>query len=711
MTSASTGAATSSGSHIGRVGWRVVVVWSGLALAVAVAVAVGTLVLLGLTWSDRVTPLSASRIQDGVLVIAFLGYSLVGALIVSRRSKNRVGWIFLGAGLTLQLWVISYWYATYGLVARPGTLPIAELTAWTSEWTVIVGIGLAFTFLLLVFPTGRLPSTKWRPVSWFAAFAVLIAGITWATSPGPLSGFGDVTNPVGIAAVGRLDLSGLGWVLTVLAVVASAVSLIVRYIRSAGVERRQIQWFAFAAAFMGLALVATSIASESEWGPIGLIGDVLFLLALVALPAAAYVAILKHDLYDLDIVVSRTITFGLLTALITGTYVAVVVGVGTLVGTAGEPNLALSVLATAIVAVAFQPARARVQGLANRLVYGERATPYEVLAEFSHRMGDAIDAEAVLPQMTRIVTDGTGAVTADVWLVVGSELHRVSSSSPHEQRRLTVPMAGEQIPVLPDKPQTVSIRHQGRLLGAITLVMPPGRALTRTENRLLTDLAAQAGLILSNVRLVEEVKASRQRIVSAQDQERRRIERDIHDGVQQRLVALSLALKMTATRVGHDPPEAVSESLDDAAAEARETLGDLRRLARGIHPAIITEGGLVAALESLAERAAVPVDLRVPDTGRLSGPVEVTVYYVVAEAITNAVKHAGASTVAVDLTSSDGQIVVEVVDDGSGGAVASPGSGLSGLEDRVAALGGHLQIDSPPGAGTRIRVDIPCESS
>ncbi len=176
-------------------------------------------------------------------------------------------------------------------------------------------------------------------------------------------------------------------------------------------------------------------------------------------------------------------------------------------------------------------------------------------------------------------------------------------------------------------------------------------------------------------------------------------------------MALSLALKMTATRVGHDPPEAVIESLEDASAEARETLVELRRLARGIHPAIVTEGGLVAALESLAERAPVPVNLRAPDTGRLPAAVEVTVYYVVAEALTNTVKHAGASTVAVDLTRSDGQILVEVVDDGSGGDLASPGSGLSGLEDRVAALGGHLQLDSPPGGGTRIQVDIPCESS
>jgi signal transduction histidine kinase len=325
-------------------------------------------------------------------------------------------------------------------------------------------------------------------------------------------------------------------------------------------------------------------------------------------------------------------------------------------------------------------------------------------------MGDAIDAEAVLPEIARIVAEGTGAVTAEVWLVVGSDLHRVSSSSLHEHRRVTVPMAGEHLPTLPESSQTVSIRHQGQLLGAITLTMPPGRALTRTEDLLLNDLAAQAGLVLSNVRLVEEVKASRQRIVSAQDEERRRLERDIHDGVQQRLLALSLALKMTATRVGHDPPEAVIESLDAAAAEARATLVELRRLARGIHPAIVTEGGLVAALDSLAERSPLPVEMQVPDTGRLPASVEVTVYYVVAEALTNTVKHAAASTVAIDVARSDGRILVEVVDDGSGGALASPGSGLSGLGDRVAALGGHLQIDSPPGGGTRIQADIPCGS-
>ncbi len=708
MTSASRAALKSSSPDAGRSEWPVVVARAGLALAVGLMAA--TLVLLGLTWSGDVPPLGASDVQDAVLVGVFFAYSIVGALIVTRLPQNRVGWIFLASGLLLQVWVFSYRYAAYGLEERPGSLPAAELLAWVSEWSVVLGLGLAFTFLLLLFPTGRLVSRRWGAVAWFAAFAIGFTTITWATTPGRLSEFAQVTNPVGIAAVGRLDLPGLGWVLTVLAIVASAVSLVVRYVRSTGLERRQIQWFVYAAVVMAVALVVVSIASESQSSPIGVAADVLLPVAFVALPAAAYVAIFKNDLYDLELVVSKTITFGVLTALITGSYVAVVVGVGAVVGTIGESNLVLSVLATAIVAIAFQPARVRVQRLANRLVYGERATPYEVLAELSHRMGDAIEAEEVLPQMARVVTEGTGALRAELWLVVGRHLHRLSSWPP-ESGSPTLPLTEGRLPPVPGATRTVEVHHQGELIGAVALTMPPGRTLTPTEDRLLADLAAQAGLVLRNVRLFEELKASRRRIVSAQDEERRRLERDIHDGVQQRLLALALTLKMTAARVGHDPNEAVIESLDDAAGEARETLVELRRLARGIHPAIITEGGLVAALESLAERTPLPVEMQVPDPERLPAPVEVTVYYVVAEALTNAVKHAAASKVAVDVVRSDGRILVEVVDDGSGGALASPGSGLSGLGDRVAALGGHLQIDSPPGRGTRIQVDIPCGSS
>lgn len=685
----------------------VTVAWVGLAMAAGLVAA--TLVLIVLTSSDQVGPMFvSSHLLDGVFALAFLAYSAVGALIVGRRPDNRVGWIFLASGLGFHLWIFAWRYAAYGLLVRPGSLPATEAAAWLSLWVGAVGFGLAFTFLPQLFPDGSLPPRRRRPVAWFTAAALLVWAFTWGTAPGPLDSFPQVDNPVGIAAVGRVN-PGLGWGLFVLAVLASAASLIIRYVRSAGVERRQIKWFAYAAALMGLALVATTIASEG-WRPAAVAADVLFPVAVAGMPIAAFLAIFKHDLYDLDLVVSRTITFSALAALITGVYVAVVAGVGAAVGTAGEFSLALAVLATAVVAVAFQPVRARVKRLANRLVYGLQATPYEVLAEFSRRMGGTLAAEDALPQMARIVGEGTGAIKAEVWLVVGGGLRRVASWPP-EPDRPVVSLTGDGLPALPETSRTVEVRRQEELLGVIALAMPPGRALTPTEDRLLADVAAQAGLVLSNVRLVEEVKASRQRLVAAQDEERRRLERDIHDGVQQRLVTLSLALKMTAAQLSGDGPEGVIDALDAAAREAAETLAELRRLARGIHPAIVTEGGLAAALESLAERAPFPVEVRIAQAGRLQAPVEITVYYLVSEALTNAAKHAIASAAAVDLDRADGRIVVAVADDGVGGAIASPGSGLSGLADRVAALGGRLEIDSPAGGGTRLRAEIPCASS
>jgi signal transduction histidine kinase len=201
------------------------------------------------------------------------------------------------------------------------------------------------------------------------------------------------------------------------------------------------------------------------------------------------------------------------------------------------------------------------------------------------------------------------------------------------------------------------------------------------------------------------------RIVAAQDDERRRIERDIHDGVQQRLVALSLALRMASADLRSGSDGAMVDALEEAAEEARAALTELRRLARGIHPAVVSEGGLVAALDSLAERSPVPTEVVGVPSQRLPAPVEVTAYYVVAEALANVAKHARATRVRVSVTRYDAGLRVEVTDDGIGGATRGAGSGLVGLSDRVAALDGRLQLDSPPGQGTRLWAEIPCASS
>jgi hypothetical protein len=384
-----------------------------------------TLVLAGLTWSDPVQAMSGSDLQDAGLALAFLTYSTVGAVIVGRRPHHGVGAILLAGGLLLQIWVCSYRYASYGVAGRATAPPGASLAAWMTTWTVVPGLGLAFALLPLLYPTGRLDSSHQRRVTWLVVLAVAFATATWATVPGPLDGFARFTNPIGIDAVDRLGLDGLGWALLMLAVATSTVTLIARYRRSSGQERLQIRWLGVAVVGVAGLLVATTVMSETGWRALDALASVIFPVAVAAVPVAVAVAIFRHNLFDLDVVISRTLTFGLLSTLIVGVYVAVVVGVGSLLGNAAGLNMVLSVVATALVAVSFEPARARAQRLANRLVFGERASPYESLAALSHRMADTIETDDVLARIARIVAAGTGfcgtclaacsATTRDCW--------------------------------------------------------------------------------------------------------------------------------------------------------------------------------------------------------------------------------------------------------------------------------------------------------
>ena len=268
----------------------------------------------------------------------------------------------------------------------------------------------------------------------------------------------------------------------------------------------------------------------------------------------------------------------------------------------------------------------------------------------------------------------------------------------------------------PDRAVTVITRSDERI-GA--LVHDPA---LREEPALLDAVCAAAGLAMENERLhaevlarLAEVSASRARIVEAADAERRRVERNLHDGAQQRLVTLSLALTMARSRLAkgttpseESPGSHVGELLSEAAEELVQALRELRELGRGIHPAILTEEGLDAALQSLAERSPVPVEISAHAGAPLPQPVEAAAYYVVSEALANVAKYADASTVKVIVERCERTVLVEVADDGMGGAVARPGSGLEGLGDRVAALDGRLGVDSPPGQGTRVRAEIPC---
>jgi signal transduction histidine kinase len=252
---------------------------------------------------------------------------------------------------------------------------------------------------------------------------------------------------------------------------------------------------------------------------------------------------------------------------------------------------------------------------------------------------------------------------------------------------------------------TTPVLVSGRVWGAVSVTLGEGSFPLNTEDR-IAQFSSLVATALANAEAREELLASRARIVEAGDAERRRLERNLHDGAQQRLVSLSLSLRLAQAKLGSDP-HAADEILSGASVELALALEELRELARGIHPAVLTDRGLGPALESLADRTPVPVNLEEVPDGRLPAPVEAAAFYVVSEALTNVTKYADASSVNVRIAQEDGYAIVEVADDGCGGADPKGGSGLRGLSDRVAALEGRLAIVSPPGAGTRIRAEIP----
>jgi signal transduction histidine kinase len=379
------------------------------------------------------------------------------------------------------------------------------------------------------------------------------------------------------------------------------------------------------------------------------------------------------------------------------------VGVGALVGS--QSNRFLTALAAAVIAIAFQPVRERSRRFANRLVYGTRATPYEVLSDFAERIAGSYAVDDVLPRTAHILAEGMGARSADVWVRVGSELRTAGSWPSVSASR--VPIHGDDV-VVPDATATAPVRYQGELLGALSVTKAPGEALTSADTKLLSDVASQAGLVLRNVGLIEELRASRQRLVAAQDEERRKIERNLHDGVQQQLVALNVQAGLIA-RIGTTEPAKVAEMAEQLQTRASEALDDLRDLARGIYPPLLADKGLAAALEGQARKAAIPVSIETDGIGRYDQAVEAAVYFCTLEALNNVAKYADASAAMVSLRRSDGWLSFTVRDDGVGFDTDSTsyGTGLQGMADRLDAIGGTLQVTSAPGAGTSVSGSVP----
>ena len=674
-----------------RLAWSLGIVSIALLLAALVLMFVDR----GSDVPSNVAVWSASDVLD---VLVSLGVPVLGIVIVNKRPKNAIGWIFIVAGIALALGSIGQTYAVHALRADPGSLPAGRALAWVSNvlWPIPI---IALTVLFLLFPTGHLPSPRWRPVAWLvvATCVVLTLGALILATAGWSDPFGGIDAAAGSAG----DVARVAIVIAVFAEVValllSVASLVVRFRRSTGVERLQLKWFVSAAA---LAAVAFSVGIFVDSAVV----SVILSVSLLCLYIAIGIAMVKHNLYDIDVIINKTITYGALAAFITAIYVVVVVVIGAVIGV----TEGVSLLATAVVAVAFQPIRRRAQQIANRLVYGERATPYEVLSRFSEHVGETYSDEDILVRMARLLAEGTGATSAAVWLRVGDEVRPAAVWPTNGGMATAIPLVRGEPPEVEGVTAAVPVRHQRELLGLLTVTKPPNEPLSSVEDKLVADLAAQAGLVLANSKLIEDLRASRQRLVAAQDEERRRLERNLHDGAQQQLVALAIRLKLARTTASKDLVEA-DRMLEQLEGDVTDALENLRELARGVYPPLLADQGLTAAIDAQSRRSAVPVRVEADGIDRYPQEIETAVYFCTLEALQNAAKYADAGQITVRLVQDDGELVLSVRDDGRGfdPAVTPLGAGLQNMADRLAALGGRLIVRSRAGGGTTIEGRIP----
>jgi signal transduction histidine kinase len=692
-----------------------------LARILAVVTLVGFAGGLVLTFLDAATgrPGGSDPVEDLLFVVSFAAFPAIGYLLATRRPENSIGWLMLGMGVFFGVGATISSLGWYLLHSGHRDAGLVLLAFDSPSWVPIVV--LPVTFLLLLFPDGHLPSPRWRWFAWGVGVGLTVVYFAILLDPGPLESppAPRVPNPLGIDALGPiLDVAQALILVIPIGVLGSLTALVLRFRRSRGIERFQLRWLLTAAGFVALLYSGAMFASlGASWGGAGEPGWLLLLQGLVIpsfvlIPIAIGVSILRYRLFDIDVVINKAVLFGALAVFITIVYVGIVVGVGALVGSRASP--ALSAVAAAVVALAFQPLRRRAQRIADRLVYGRRATPYEVLSDLSERVGQTYASDELLPRMARALAEGTGAARADVWVRSEDDLRAEAawpSDSPALPPRPVASAEGEVTGTSMFEP----VRHRGELLGALSIEKRPGESLTATEERLVADLAAQAGLVLRNasltrelLRTIDELKTSRQRLVTAQDEERRKLERNLHDGAQQRLVALTVKLGLLERLVEKDPAQAGSIAAQ-LQGDATEALEELRDLARGIYPPLLADKGLVAALESQARKSVVPVAIESDGIGRYAREAEAAVYFSCLEALQNVAKYASASRAVVELSDGDGRLRFTVTDDGVGfdQATSTFGTGLQGIADRLAALGGELAVTSSPGRGTSVAGSLP----
>jgi signal transduction histidine kinase len=668
------------------------------------------------TWASILFAEGDFEAKEWAPVLIAVTWTLSGAALALRRPRERMGLLMVWASLIGAAEIL----ATAHVERRTGSRDVAELVRPLSAAL----LPAAAMHVLLAIPSGALASPAHRRLT-VAGYAVgAVVGLAlWTERP-----------------------SLLIWPIVLEAVAAAGVGLVgshARYVRAGGVDRQRMQWVGIAATIAAEVILLAVVMRVLLGWP----SHVVTVSALGTLPVPIALALGSSRQFAGSVggLLAHVISLAGLTGVVSAVYFAIVLGLGRVPHNEERTLLLLSMVAAGVAALLYVPARDWLSRFANRVVYGEREAPDRALRAFGSRLSRAIPLDELLLQLTESLRKALSLSTAEVWTGSDGVLERSASDPERGPARLSV---GEtEMPVvaqagisgnawiavwLPsllagreDRQLRVApILHSGQLLGLIVAERAPDdEPFVEDEEQLLTELAREFGLALHNVQLdsalqasldelrrqADELRASRARIVAATDAERRRIERDLHDGAQQHLVALAVNLNVVRQLNESDPAQA-NQRLEELRDDLREAIQELRDFAHGIYPPLLMDSGLGGALTAAAARSPVPTRVDAEDLGRYPQEIESAVYFCCLEALQNAGKYAGGGARAtIRLRQLESGLVFEVADDGVGFDMngRGVGAGFTNMEDRLGAIGGSLRVESAPGAGTKLTGTVP----
>ncbi len=600
-------------------------------------------------------------------------FSVAGALLVGVPAARRIGWLLLAIGATAGAFVLALSATAAALaggeVLPPGAPGWTAVAAWASAWAWFPPLALVAGVLPQVLPEGRPLSLRWAPFARAGVAVAVLGSAALALAPGtpfpgvpnPLAGpVPAAAAPVLLAVTGLLALTGLA-------------SLAVRVRRAGPEERRRVGWVGYGVATVLAAVALVATAPVPPWTTS---------VAVLAVPATIAVAAVRHRLYDLDELVRRTVVAVVLLAGAALAYAAVVGWVGALLGTAGGVS---SFVAAFALALAFHPARVRVQRAVDRALHGDRGDPLALVRRIDDAVRDAPAPRAALVAAVAVVRAGLRLTGAAVEVALPDDRSvRVQDGD------------------LPDAPASVPLAVHGARVGRLLVARD---RLGSADRRALDAVAGPLAAVAHAVGLVDDLTASRERLVVAREEERRRIRRDLHDGLGPQLSGVVMGVDTARSALRRGDPDRARDLLDSAYGHARDAVADVRRLVHGLRPPALDELGLAGALRSAAPPG---VEVVAGELGPLPAAVEVAAYRIGQEAVTNALRHADAGSVALTLRTTDGALELEVADDGCGlPDVPRPGLGIRAMHERAAELGGVVHVGPGPVRGTRVHLRLP----